>query len=64
MTLLIKILPYYLGRGGILRTEDGIAYKGSHQFTIQILHLAQLFRQIDEFFALDINLELLEASKL
>ena len=64
LTLLINILPYDLGIEGIIRTEDIIKYKGSHQSTIPILHLAQIFRQIAEFVALYINLELLEASKL
>ena len=45
-------------------TDDGITSKGSHQSTIPLLHLAQLFRQIDEFVALDINMELLEAINL
>ena len=45
-------------------TEDDITFKDYHQSTIQILHLAHIFLQIDDFFVLDINLELLEASKL
>ena len=64
LTLPIKILPSDLKREGILRTEDGITPKGSHCSAIKILHLAQLFRQISDIFALDINLELLEASEI
>ena len=64
LTLLIGIIPSALGREGITRADDGITSKGSHQFAIPLLHLAQLFRQISEFFALDINLGLLDASEL
>ena len=64
LTFLIYILPSAFGREGIPRTEDGLTSKGSHQPTIPFLHLAQLFRHIVEFVALDINLELLEASEL
>ena len=64
LTLLVDILPSALGREGIPRTEDGIISKGSHQSDISLLHLAQLFRKIADFFSLDINLELLEAIKL
>ena len=64
MTLLIDIIPSYLEIEVILSTEGGITSKGYHQFAIPLLHLAQLFRQISEFFALDINLGLLDASEL
>ena len=45
-------------------TDDGITSKGSHQSTIPLLHLAQIFRQTDELVALDINMELLEVRGL
>ena len=64
LTLLINILPSTVGREGILRTEDGITFKCSHQSTIPLLHLAQLLLQIAEFVALDINLDILDASEL
>ena len=64
LTLLTDIIPSALGIEGIPRTDNGITSEGYHQSTIPLLHLAQLFRQIDEFFALDINLELLEAREL
>ena len=64
LTLIVNILPSDLVREVVLRKENGITSKSSHQSTIPLLHLAQLFRQIDEFVALDINMELLEAIKL
>ena len=60
----VEILPSALGREGIPKSEDGITSKGSHQSTISLLHLAQFFLQIDEFFALDINKELPETRNL
>ena len=64
LTLLINIIPSDLYREGIPRKEDGTTSKGYHQSAIPPLYLEQLFCQIAEFFALDINLELLEASEL
>ena len=64
LTLLTDILPSVLGREIILRIENGITSKGYHQSTIPLLHLAQLFRQIDELIAMEINMELLEVSDL
>ena len=64
MTLLINILPYGLDREVIPSIEDGITSKGYHRSAIPLLHLAHLFRQIDDFFFLGINVELLEASEL
>ena len=64
MKILIDNPPSSLGIEGILRTEGGTTYNGSHQYTIPFLHLAHLFQQIAEFVALDINLELLEVRNL
>ena len=64
LTLLVYIPPSTLGREVILRKEDGITSKCSHQSTIPLLRLSQLLHQIYEFFALDINLDLLEAREI
>ena len=65
LTLLIEIIPYALDIEGITRIEYVITSKGSsYQSTIPLLYLAHLFCQISGFFVLDINIELLEASKL
>ena len=64
LTLFTDILTSSLRREGIPIKEYGITSKVSHQSAIPLLHIAQLFRQISDLFALDINLELLEASKL
>ena len=64
LKLLIYILPSTLDREGISRKEYGITSKGSHQSVIPPLHIAQIFCQIYEFVDLDINPELLEASKI
>ena len=64
LTLIINIFPSDLVREVVLRTENVITSNSSHQTTIPLLHLAQLFRQIDEFVALDINMVLLEAINL
>ena len=47
-----------------MRKEDGFTPKGYHQSAIPLLHLAELFRKIAKFFALDINMELLEAREI
>ena len=64
LTLLIEIIPYALDIEGITRIEYVITSKGSYQSTIPLLYLAHLFCQISGVFVLDINIELLEASKL
>ena len=64
MKILIDNPPSSLGIEGILRTEGGTTYNGSHQSAIPFIHLAQIFHQIAEFVALYINLELLEVRKL
>ena len=64
LTLLISIIHYAVIREAIVMKEDGITFKGYHQSAIPLLHLSQLFRQIDEIFALDINMELLEANNI
>ena len=64
LILLINIIPSALGREGIQRIEDVITSRVSHQSTIPLLHLAQIFRQTDELVALDINMELLEVRVL
>ena len=64
LALLTNVLPSALDSEDITRKEDSFTSKGSHQSTITLLHLAQLFRQISVFVALNTNMELLEASAL